>query len=131
MHMIEKARERELYDNLTQGDLESVLRARPQRYDVIASAATLIHFGDLAGPLAASAVALRPGGWMAFTLFPHEGEGVAVLSNFCHGHSQQHIRDRAAGAGFEVVSIHQDVHEYFEGNPVAGLVVTLRRPTPT
>jgi predicted TPR repeat methyltransferase len=126
-HMIEKARERNLYDDLTQGDLETVLRARPQRYDVIASAATLIHFGDLAGPLAASAVALRPGGLMAFTLFPHEGEGVAVLSNHCHGHSRAHIHDRAGAAGFEVVSIGEDVHEYYEGKPVNGLIVTLRR----
>jgi predicted TPR repeat methyltransferase/Flp pilus assembly protein TadD len=127
VHMIEKARERNMYDELIIGDLETTMLARPRQYDVVASAATLIHFGDLAGPLRAAATALRPGGWMAFTAFPHRGEGVAMLPFSCHAHSEGHIRERADAAGFDVVSIAEDIHEHQEGKPVTGLIVLLQR----
>ena len=126
-HMIEKAREKGVYDELIEGDLETVLYARPAQYDVLTSAATLIHFGDLEAPLKASAAALRPGGWMAFTVFPNtEKDGIGVLPFFCHSHSPEHIRDRAARAGFDVISIEEHTHEYHDDKPVPGLVVVLR-----
>jgi predicted TPR repeat methyltransferase len=125
--MIARARERDVYDELFEGDLESTLAARPERYDAIASAATLIHFGDLGPPLKACAAALRPEGWMAFTVFPNTDGGVGVLPFFCHAHSPEHIRERAKDAGFEVVSIEEDVHEYHGDKPVPGLVVVLRK----
>lgn len=125
-YMLEKAREKDVYDELIEGDLEQVLYARREQYDVIASAATLIHFGDLTAPLAACAAALKPGGWMAFTVFPNQ-EGIGVLPFFCHSHSPAHIRDRAEGAGFDVVSIEEHIHEYQHGKAIPGLVVVLRK----
>lgn len=125
--MLGRAQDRGIYDDLIEGDLEAVLRARPQRYDLVISAATLIHFGDLGSPFAAAAAALRPSGWFAFTVFPFEGAGFRLLPFNCYGHSQEHIQDRAHAAGFEVAAMHDGTHEYHGGKAVTGLAVVLRR----
>lgn len=127
-HMLAKAHEKNIYDELIEGDLLKELPARAARYDVVASAATLLHFGDLGPPLKAVAAALKPGGWMAFTVFPaQEGQKLQVLPFNCHGHSPEHIREAAAAAGFDVVSIDQQIHEYHKDEPQPGLVVVLRK----
>lgn len=125
--MLEKARARGLYDSLIEDDLVSVLRSRAGQYDLIASAATLIHFGDLGPPLEAIATAVRPEGWVVFTVFPFEGDGFGMLSFYCHGHSKPHIRARADAAGFDVISIEEDIHEYQPSGPMNAFAVVLRR----
>ena len=127
-HMLEKAREKGFYDELIEGDLLKVLPARPERYDVVASAATLLHFGDLGEPFKAVAATLKPGGWFSFTVFPAlEGNKVQVLPFNCHGHSPEHIRERAEETGFETISVDRQTHEYHKDEPQPGLVVVLRK----
>lgn len=128
--MVGRARETGIYDELVVGDLIEHLRARPGAYDAIASAATLIHFGDLEPVLAAAVQALRHAGLFAFTVFPNdadpEGYGVNALDAAGGGvffHGRAYVADCAARTGFELVAMSDEVHESKHHQPFMGLLV--------
>jgi predicted TPR repeat methyltransferase len=66
--MIEKARERKIYDELVTGELSAFMRSRPATFDVVLSADTLCYFGALEEPIAAARGCLRSKGLLAFTV---------------------------------------------------------------
>ena len=132
--MLERARSKNVYDELHKGDLLSFMQERLQGCDVITCAATLIHFGDLGPAFMAANSALRAGGSFVFTVFPNERDdafSVAALDGllqggcFVHGHG--YIAATATANGFEVETIESAVHEYKNGLPTTGLVVVLRK----
>jgi len=66
--MLRIAHPRGCYDDLFLGELVAFLGSRPGSFDAVVSADTLCYFGVL-GPFAAAAhAALRPGGWLVFTV---------------------------------------------------------------
>lgn len=125
------------YQALHHGDMVAFMSASPERFDVIVSAATLIHFGDLAPVFEGAATALRDHGLFIFTLFPFEGEsddrGVAVGSfdgfaqGGCFMHGRRHVRRLAEATGHAVEILEDRVHEYHNGIATTGLLVALRR----
>jgi predicted TPR repeat methyltransferase len=125
--MLARAEASGAYDRLDRGDLVGYLAAHPSAYDLVVSAATLIHFGDLLPVFAAAATALGAGGLFVFTVFPHDGEGIGATIFQCFAHSPAYIAETAAAAGFAVVLQERAIHEYHHGEPVMALVVTLRR----
>ena len=66
--MLAKALSRAIYDQLVESEISRLLDERAAQFDVIASADTLCYFGDLASVVQAARTALRPQGWLAFTL---------------------------------------------------------------
>ena len=136
--MLEKAREKDIYDYLHLGDLLSFMLDNPTNYDAIISAATLIHFGDLTPVFDAAAVSLRDNGLFVFTLFPndstHDSRDVVVAQNSflaiggCYAHSTSYVSRLAGAAGFGVDVLERRLHEYYKKTmPVTGLVVALRK----
>lgn len=135
--MLEKARAKGVYHGLRQGDLVAVLAERPEGYDAVTCAATLIHVRDLRPAFEAAAIALRDGGLLVFTLFPNddEREGAEVAAGSlrglgqggCYVHGRRHVARLAEAAGFTVEILADEIHEYHKGQPAMGLVVALRR----
>jgi predicted TPR repeat methyltransferase len=134
--MLEKARDKGIYDRLDQADLVSFMSGHSGSYDAVLGAATLIHFGDLHSVFQAAAMCLRDNGLFVFTLFPSEAGGAdfSVASNDklaqsgCYTHSADYVQRLAPESGFSVEMLKTAVHEHDEGgNPVAGLLVVLRR----
>ena len=133
--MLAQARRKNVYDELHQGDLIEYLNSHPHSCDVIVSAATLIHFGDLDGVFEAAAQCLRPGGLFVFTAFPNDddpdGVAVATLNGLgqggCFRHGPDYIARNAAKHGLDVELLRRDVHEYARKAPIHGLIVALRR----
>ncbi len=132
--MLLQAQATGVYNRLFDGDMIEFMRMNPASYDAITSAATLIHFGDLSAMFGAAAGALKPGGLFVFTAFPNrdpENYAVGSLDGFaeggCYFHGKNYIARTAGEQGFTVVQIAEDIHEYTEGKPVAGMIVSLRR----
>ena len=133
--MLGKAREKNIYAELHQGELVSFMAARPDRYDAITCAATLIHFGDLTSVFAAGAAALKDDGVFVFTLFLKDGDDFAVAPDTnlartgCFVHAPGYVARAAQAQGFAVEELQTDIHEHAfdESAPVTGLIVTLRR----
>ena len=137
--MLEKAREKAIYDRTYRGDLLSFMQDNSDSYDVITCAATLIHFGELAPVFQAAASSLRDDGLFVFTVFAndsgHNNQEVVVHQNSslamggCYAHSPSYVSREAEAAGFLVGMLVHRIHEYDKKMiPIMGLVVALRRP---
>lgn len=134
--MLDRAREKAVYDTLVCGDMIALMGQHPQQYDAVVSAATLVHFASLHAIFDAAAITLRPGGLFIFTVFPNEKDpaGFAVdhLDGMAQGgiyvHGRDYLRTLAAQTGFVVGAMDLHVHEYEANNqPKMCLLVTLVR----
>ena len=133
--MLAQARQKNVYDELICGDLLDYLTSHPRSCDVIASAATLIHFGDLEPVFAAAAQCLRGSGLFAFTLFPNDDDpetvAVGTLNGLAQGgcfrHGDSYVARTAARHGFSVALLRRDAHEFVRKEPLPGTIAVLRR----
>ena len=123
--MLSHARSKEVYCELEQGELTEFLRARPGSFDVIASADTLVYFGDLREFCAAAAHALRPSGLVVFTLEHAVEAGDAdyrleLHGRYSHrrGYVEQTLRDAGLRPRCECAELRMEA-----GTPVRGLLV--------
>jgi len=76
--------------------------------------------------------ALRPGGWLIFTveaLTDGEPNSHRLQTNGRYAHSRAYLRAVMAEAGFERVDLRADTLRMEAGEPVAGWVVSGRKPT--
>lgn len=132
--MLARARDLGVYDELETGDLVDFLCSRPSAFDGVASAATLIHFGELSMFLSVAAKALRPGGVLVFTAFPDDQnpdafsagslDGRAQAGTFRHG--REYLKDAALRAGFRGIELRDEHVERHPGSgaPVTGVLAT-------
>lgn len=134
--MLAKAKEKNIYDQLFEGDLVAQLERTPEAYDAITCAATLLHFSDLGQAFAAAAHALRGNGLFILTLFPNDADDNTVTlapiiggyaESGCFAHGRNYIRHTAAAYDFTVLQLDTEIHEYAKDTPVMGLIVTLQR----
>lgn len=127
--MIEKARLRGGYDMLEVAELTAFLTARPLTYDLVISADTLIYFGELHDVLTAARDALRPGGWLGFTLEAKDGEEdrIELTSSGRYQHTRAYVQRVVAAAGLKNVRIGSDTVRKEAGQPVNGWVVLAQR----
>jgi predicted TPR repeat methyltransferase len=133
--MLTQARQKNVYDALICGDLLDYLTSHPQSCDIIASAATLIHFGDLDPVFAAAARCLRANGLFAFTLFPNDEDPEAVAigtlnglaQGGCFRHGDGYLRRTAAKHGYSVALLRCEAHEFVRNAPMPGTIAVLRR----
>jgi len=124
--MLEKARRKQLYDELAKGELTEYLRAHRGLFDVIVSADTLVYFGPLEEVAAAASGALRPGGTFVFTLeelvSPDAGVDFHIETHGRYSHTQHYVERVLERAGLRPQIAHADLRTE-SALPVAGLVV--------
>ena len=131
--MLQRARGREIYDELTAAELTEFIVARPDSYDLIVSADTLVYFGDLEPVLAAVGASLRPDGRFVFTLErletpPAAGVGYQLNRHGRYAHWAEYVSDCVLKSGLRSLETKRvDLREQ-AGQPVAGLVVSAVRP---
>ena len=130
--MLEKAKEKQVYDDLHRGDLVTFLVERPQSYDVLTAAATLIHFGDLRPVFDAAAVALRDRGLfciygVSLTTRTLMGFGVGsadgLLQAGCYAHGDRYVARTAEAAGFAVEQLDREIQILSRGAKIWTAVV--------
>lgn len=129
--MIEKARARGVYDELVAAELCELMRSRPEAFDVVISADTLVYFGALEEPLRAARCCVRAGGRLIFTverLDPSRDSASGKPSYRLepHGrysHSEGYVQAVLEGAGFGAISIETGVLRWERGVEVTGLIV--------
>ena len=128
--MLAKARERNVYDELHEGELVAFMRAHPTEYDLVISADTLVYFGLLEEAFGAAHAALRPGGILAFTLEAEPAESGEKHRLHEHGryaHSADYVRECLKGASLELLQLEAGVLRKGMGADVHGHVVLARK----
>ena len=128
--MMERARQRDVYDDLQKAELTAFLDANPDAFDVIVSADTFIYFGALEAVARAMRRALRAGGHVAFSAeaiqASEAGEHVLRASGR-YAHSADYLRRVFGAAGVPVVAVVDVVLREEGAVPVQGWIVTARR----
>lgn len=124
--MLVRARRRGLYDQLEEAELTRYMLDHPDSFDAITCADTLCYFGDLSEACAAARGALRDGGPFLFTVEENQADAqphrLQVHGRYCH--TEDHVRQACAAAGFASVTVERGVLRSESGLPVHGLVVT-------
>jgi predicted TPR repeat methyltransferase len=132
--MLAWARQKNIYDSLHRGDLVEYMISHPCSCDVVASAATIVHFGKLDAVFQAVARCLRPNGLFVFTVFPNDDDPSVVAMGTLNGlaqggcfrHGSDYIVRTAAEYGLTVELLSREVHEHARNAAVPGLVAALR-----
>jgi len=124
--MLALAKQKHVYDALTQGELTDHMRGHPAAFDVIVSADTLVYFGDLERVVAAAARALRPNGLFIFTL-EHLVGAVADINwrlelHGRYSHALAYVERVLTTAGLQPFITPAELRME-SGAPVAGLVI--------
>jgi predicted TPR repeat methyltransferase len=128
--MLERARERGVYDELVRSELTEFLGEQGEAYDLVVSADTFVYFGELVPVLNAVAGALRPGGWLVFTLERAEDDperGFVLQPHGRYSHGRGYVERVLADAGLEVEIMTDDVLRSEAGRPVRGWLVLARK----
>lgn len=126
--MVDKAREKGVYDALAVAELTERLAAcPPASLDLILAADVMVYIGDPVHVLTNAAAALAPGGLFVFTVQAHPGPGFAIGADARFAHSAAFLRERATQAGLAVAAIDEAWSRCDAGRPVAGHLVALQR----
>jgi len=125
--MLDKARERGVYDKLVHADVVEHLQTTDARHDLILSTDVFIYIGDLE-PLFAAARQRMERGVFCFSVEVLEEGGEAdfsLLPSLRYAHSERYLRRLAAAHGFDwIASSFAQVRED-QRDPVPGLFVYL------
>jgi len=129
--MLAHAKEKQVYDALTQAELTEYLSHNREAFDLIVSADALVYFGDLEGVVTAAADALRPSGLLVFTLEHAAGPADAGYRLEWHGrysHGRAYVEQLLVRCGLGPEIVHADLRME-AGKPVAGLVIRATKPS--
>ena len=102
--MIEKARERVLYDTLEVGDIVTALKSKTAAWDLAISTDVFIYVGALEKVFTACGAALKPGGFLAFSVEAGDDSETFVLRKTGrYAHASGYIRSLSAATGFDEI----------------------------
>jgi predicted TPR repeat methyltransferase len=124
--MIARAEAKAIYDRLAVGNLAAFLAdeiGSNANYDLVVAADVFVYVNDLAPVLGDIARVLTPGGLVAFTVETHPGDGVALLPTLRFAHGEPYLRDVAAAAGLQLITLENATIRTEKALPVSGLVV--------
>jgi predicted TPR repeat methyltransferase len=126
--MIDKARQKGVYDRLVVGDMMGLL-AEPQTfYDLIVATDVFIYVGDLQAVFPACARVLRPDGLFAFSVEAVQAASPVLRASGRYGHSLVYLRNLAVSCGLETVLEKETMIRREFNRPIEGYIVILRRP---
>jgi predicted TPR repeat methyltransferase len=129
--MLAKARDRRVYDELATAELCGFMRSRPDAFDVVLSADTLVYFGALEEVVAAARTTLRVPGLLAFTVERwSDGSQGGRYTMGPHGrylHAEDYVRSALEAAGFRCLETTPAVLRVELGADVNGMVVVAER----
>ena len=129
--MLRKARSRKVYDKLHKAELVYYLDTQPGDFDLLVSADTLCYFGVLDAAAVAAHKALRPGGWLVFTVeaLPDDDEADhRLLPHGRYAHHRRYLQRCLQTAGFGAPHCSAEPLRQEGNKPVDGWVVVAQRP---
>jgi len=126
--MIEKARGKNLYDELRVGDIAVPDLKFNALFDLIIAADVFPYVGDLAQSFEACSRHLKVGGLFAFSIEAIEGGPSYVLrATNRYAQSSGYVRDLAQRNGFVETVFEEVTVRKNKGEPVGGYIFVLRR----
>ena len=126
--MLDKARERGLYDELVCADIVEHLQGLPSGLDLMVASDVFIYLGDLHPVHASVARVLRPGGLFIYSVESCAEADFLLRPSRRYAHASPYLQRLAQQEGFEVLGLDAVILRKESGAGVAGWVSMLRRP---
>ena len=127
--MLVRAKERNIYDELVEGDLTVGLGTARDVYDMVIAADVFVYVGELRQVFEATIRTLKPGGLFAFSVEAEEGDGGFVLRpTGRYAHSTGYVRKLAEVAGLREMHLEESVLRIDKGQSIDGYIVVLGKP---
>ncbi|MYM21762.1 tetratricopeptide repeat protein [Duganella sp. FT135W] len=123
--MLDKAAERNLYDELACADLTGYLAGREGAYDLAVAADVFVYIGDLAPVFRAVHAALRPGGRFCFSVEAGDDADYVLRPSNRYAHTPDYLQRLAAATGFTVLASQAIEARQENGSPIAGHALLL------
>ena len=124
--MVARAKQRQVYDALHVEDIATTL-AREHDVDLVVAADVFIYVGALDAVFAACAVALRPGGLLAFSTERTDAGDLILDATLRYSHSDDYVRRLATKHGLAVVRAEPATLRVEDERPVQGQLYVLQR----
>ncbi|MBU1191440.1 MAG: tetratricopeptide repeat protein [Gammaproteobacteria bacterium] len=124
--MIDKARERKLYDDLAVDDITTFMKQAPRSYDLVIAADVFVYIGDLAATFDAARTTLNPAGHFIFSTETCPDDDYKIRGSGRHAHSKHYIYKLATSSGFEIINDTDCDLRLEYGKPVSGTIYLLR-----
>ena len=124
--MINKARERNIYDELIVGDIANYLFGTQRRYTSVFASDVLIYVGDLAALFQGVRRCLNSAGLFSFSVERCTSGDFMLNRTGRYSHSKNYIGHLARAALFSVLSVEECVLRVGSGKDVPGYVFVLQ-----
>jgi predicted TPR repeat methyltransferase len=110
-HMLEKAKAKDLYEDLVCSDVIAFLEETTKAFDLVLCIDVIVYIGALEPLFAGVKRVLRPGGVFAFSTEVAEDEALRfeLKKSKRYGHSREYLAELAQRYGFTVSAIERDV----------------------
>ncbi|MBT3351712.1 MAG: tetratricopeptide repeat protein [Nitrospinaceae bacterium] len=118
--MLAKAREKNVYDSLIEGDLSKALEAESESLDLVIAADVFIYVGNLRQVFSGCRGAMSAGALLAFSTEYLDGEGFELRASGRFAHSTKYIEALADEFGFSVVKREEIAIRTSNAQPLAG-----------
>ncbi len=125
--MLDQARARERYDELQCGDVMQALEAESAAWELVLAADVFVYLGDLTAVLAACGRALRPGGWLLFSVEQSDGKDFVLGKSGRYAHSVEYLQRLADATGLSVRAVRATVLRQDFGEDVKGWLFALQK----
>jgi predicted TPR repeat methyltransferase len=128
--MIDKARERGIYDRLIVGDILDTSAIAASRFDLVTACDVFCYLGDLAPVFDRVRAILKPGALFAFTVEATDDKATAgyqLRQTRRYAHAPDYVRQAAEAQGYVLVSLDRTALRSENKQDVDGLVAVLRR----
>lgn len=129
--MLERARERGIYDELVPAEVTQFLeRQAPDSLDLVTALDVFVYMGDLAPVFAACARALAPGGVFAFSVESagDEARGFRLARTGRYSHADEYVSGVGKRSGLRPLAAQPIEVRKEAGEPVAGLLYAFAKP---
>jgi predicted TPR repeat methyltransferase len=124
--MVDKARQRNVYDALAVADIHDHLASSPGPFDLVLAADVFIYVGALERVFSLLAHRVCPGGWVGFTVErAPSGQTVTLLPSLRYAHADAYLEQLARLHGFDVAHRYTAPIRQDQQRPVMGEYVYL------
>jgi predicted TPR repeat methyltransferase len=125
-NMLEKARQRQIYDQLFCCDLIEFLRSQDRIFDLAVAADVLVYLGDLSLVFQGVGRALRAGGLFCFSVEATGENDFVLRSTLRYAHSIGYLRKLADHNQFVVETIEPQIVRRDSGADINGYLAVMR-----
>ena len=124
--MVERSRERGIYDSVSVAELTAYLATLADRsLDLVTATDVFIYCGDLAKIFAEAQRVIRAGGRFAFSVEASDADDYVLRSSCRYAHSRAYLERLAREHAFGIVSVLETPIRKERGEPIPGYLLIL------